>query len=351
MSPGENSTGLNDTQIRSLSLVYVTSLSFSILGSLSVGVVSIRKRRHLHEQAWPLFQLALADFLASVMLLITSAMNLVSPTCLPQRIKICEHALPLAMAFYGISFLLILVYAFKSKTAVQGWRERTEGRDGQTEDSGKRWVGMVYAVVWIVPVAIFLLYVLTENLSEAILCPNLNETTTYKLMSNDWPAFCTSCILFLHIKSDTCPQVDRGHNLTAKVIFVISGILVLIFCTVIYCKVGSWYRRYKERGLVEGDGFDRRNLKGLHSAARNMILVIIICWTPALLLACLSFPLPQASLFPLYVIQAFTMSIQGFLDSIVYGWLRRNFREAALGERLPLLANVPRAFYDESLTM
>ncbi|MGH0175070.1 UNVERIFIED_CONTAM: hypothetical protein FKN15_069738 [Acipenser sinensis] len=49
--------------------------------------------------------------------------------------------------------------------------------------------------------------------------------------------------------------------------------------------------------------------------------------------------------------QAFTMPLQGFLDSIAYGWFRRNFREVALGERVALLAYVhSRAFYDESLT-
>ncbi|MGH0127620.1 UNVERIFIED_CONTAM: hypothetical protein FKN15_035260 [Acipenser sinensis] len=49
--------------------------------------------------------------------------------------------------------------------------------------------------------------------------------------------------------------------------------------------------------------------------------------------------------------QASTMPLQGFLDSIAYGWFRRNFREVALGERVALLAYVhSRAFYDESLT-
>ncbi|GAB0175398.1 transmembrane protein 116-like [Grus japonensis] len=41
---------------------------------------------------------------------------------------------------------------------------------------------------------------------------------------------------------------------------------------------------------------------------------------------------------------ALTVSLQGFLHSLVYGWLRQNFRQEAVGKRPSL-----QAFYDESL--
>lgn len=52
---------------------------------------------------------------------------------------------------------------------------------------------------------------------------------------------------------------------------------------------------------------------------------------------------------PCVVVQALSVSLQGFLNSIVYAWRRRNFRDAVLGERLPLMANSHRAFFDQSL--
>lgn len=52
---------------------------------------------------------------------------------------------------------------------------------------------------------------------------------------------------------------------------------------------------------------------------------------------------------PLAATQAMTVSLQGFLNSIVYAWRRRNFREAVLGERLPLLAYSNKAFFEQSL--
>ncbi|XP_061109172.1 transmembrane protein 116 [Conger conger] len=348
-------TGLNGNQIKNLSIVYVSSLSLSLLGSFSVVVVSISKRRHLNEQAWPLLQLALADFLASAVLLGTNAINFVPYSRFTQRISFCQRGLPLAVAFYGISFLLVMVYACRSKRAIQGWRERTEGgRDGQSEGRRSQTLCVVYAVVWSAPIAVYILYVLTEGLMEARLLTHSDDTTTHLAMSNDSVVFCTSCILLLHIRNDSCPHVDKGHDLFVKSFFFVSGLSVLICCTVMYCKVGSWYRGYKERGmfLVEGDGFARRNLKGLYSTARNMVLVIFFCWAPAFVLVSLSFidKIPEENLYPLYIIQALTLSLQGLLDSMVYGWLRRNFREAALGERMPLLASPSKAFYDESLT-
>lgn len=53
---------------------------------------------------------------------------------------------------------------------------------------------------------------------------------------------------------------------------------------------------------------------------------------------------------PCAAVQALSVSLQGFLNSIVYAWRRRNFRDAVLGERLPLMAYSSRAFFDQSLS-
>lgn len=54
----------------------------------------------------------------------------------------------------------------------------------------------------------------------------------------------------------------------------------------------------------------------------------------AFLLTLLSFTsIKPASVFVLYVATALTVSLQGFLHSLVYGWLRQNFRQEAVGKR------------------
>lgn len=51
--------------------------------------------------------------------------------------------------------------------------------------------------------------------------------------------------------------------------------------------------------------------------------------------------------FCLLFYQAVTLSLQGFLNSMVYAWGRPNFTEAVLGEKVPLTPRMP--FFDESL--
>lgn len=47
--------------------------------------------------------------------------------------------------------------------------------------------------------------------------------------------------------------------------------------------------------------------------------------------------------------QAASVSLQGFLNSMVYAWRRPNFTEAVLGENTPLVGYNRLAFFDESL--
>lgn len=55
-----------------------------------------------------------------------------------------------------------------------------------------------------------------------------------------------------------------------------------------------------------------------------------------------------AALAPL--LQALSTSLQGFLHSLVYGWLRQNFWQEVVGKSLSLQhPRGLRAFYDESL--
>lgn len=52
----------------------------------------------------------------------------------------------------------------------------------------------------------------------------------------------------------------------------------------------------------------------------------------------------------LFFSQALTVPLQGFLHSLVYGWLRQNFRQEAVGESPSLQHRWGlKAFYDESL--
>ncbi|CAM4579895.1 hypothetical protein PO909_032332 [Leuciscus waleckii] len=344
--------GLSDDEekITALSWIYVSTLSLSLIGSCSVVVVSIIKRRHLNEQAKPLLQLALADFLASLVLMCTAIINLPYEIW-PFSEKLCNNGLPLSLAFYCVSFLLVIVYACESALAFQGWREKAEQEAFENQLSRRRRrFCLVYVIAWLVPIIGYLVYINTFRVMEATLVP-ANEPARMPDMTHvsrgPSARFCGSCILFLHLTNDSCTTVDPAHAEFIRVFTLSSVLIVIISCTVVYCRLQSCYRHYENTSMFT---MSQRHPGGIWSSARYMILVIIFCWAPALVLICLSFAKPQIKpLFPLYVIQALSVSLQGFLNSIVYAWRRRNFRDAVLGERLPLMAYSNRAFFEQSL--
>ncbi|CDQ67640.1 unnamed protein product [Oncorhynchus mykiss] len=173
--------------------------------------------------------------------------------------------------FYFVSFLLMVVYAWESKHAVEGWRERPREEESQCRQ--RMGVVPVYACVWFIPLVMYFVYVMTLVLvPPSHMTANHGEASTY----------CNSCILFLHIWRDNCSDIEHIHDIFIQCFLFVSVIPVLVCCTVVYYKVGSWYRRYEEEGLfpVEGDARSRKRLRGMFSTARYMMVVIIFCWTP-----------------------------------------------------------------------
>ncbi|KAM7414426.1 hypothetical protein PAMA_019309 [Pampus argenteus] len=298
---------LSGDQIDVLSTVYLMFLTPSVIGSFSVLVVSIVRRRYLREQVHLLVQLALADLLAALILMSTSAMNKVSSVNIE---IICQYGLPLSLTFYFISFLLVVVYAWKSKNAIQGWRARpAEDEGGQSQCQRKIVAIPVYAIVWLIPIAVYVAYVLTDVIKASVLIPAIPNRSLSRDIHNDSQC-CNSCILFLHIYGDPHSYAEKFHNISIRVVLFIIVISVMLSCSVIYYKVGKWYERHKQEGLfpVEGDGRSRRRIKRAFSTARNMVIVILFCWTPALVLILLSTlviwtNVEQRSLFGLYLIQ------------------------------------------------
>ncbi|XP_054892526.1 transmembrane protein 116 [Poeciliopsis prolifica] len=340
---------LSRQQIDALSTLYIVLLSLSMTGSFSVLLVSTIRWRHLRGQVHLLVQLSLADLLAAIVLLYTSVMNKVHPF----SAIVCPYLLPLSLTFYFISFLLAIVYALKSRNAVQGWRDRAVDEEDEHSQCRRKIKAIpLYAFVWLTPLAIYFVYVCTLLIKPATLIPASSRRQDG--ISDNGSSYCHSCILFLHIWTDPCVGVDEIHNTFIRVFLAIAVITAMLSCSVIYWKIGKWHERYMQVGLfpVEGDGHSRRQFRRVFSTARNIVMVILFCWAPALLLLLMS-PLiqknvEQGSLYPLYVIQAATVSLQGFLNSMVYAWRRPNFTDAVLGEITPLLRYRHRPFFEES---
>ncbi|KAK2519361.1 hypothetical protein Q9966_013988 [Columba livia] len=145
----------------------------------------------------------------------------------------------------------------------------------------------------------------------------------------------------------------KDVGLEGKIIFFLYLLLVLSCCTLLYRRVKLRCQRNAGAPLLglERDGFAGRSVRSVSQVSHNFQLVFLLCWAPAFLLTLLSFTsIKPASVYVLYVATAVTVPLQGFLHSLVYGWLRQNFRQEAAGETpSPQPRRGLQPFYDEAL--
>ncbi|XP_058718343.1 uncharacterized protein LOC131591549 [Poecile atricapillus] len=165
--------------------------------------------------------------------------------------------------------------------------------------------------------------------------------------------YCSSCLLLIHPSRDICTQSGGRKNagLEEKIILLLYLLLVFGCCSLLYRRVRLRYRGKAALPLLGPDGTGGFGGGSVRKASLSFQLVFLICWTPAFLLTILSFSsISPASLFVLYVSTALSVSLQGFLHSLAYGWMRENFRrDVLLRSRSRHSPEGLKAFYDLSL--
>ncbi|XP_043944506.1 transmembrane protein 116-like isoform X2 [Protopterus annectens] len=336
-----NSQVLNNDQIKTLTVIYVTMLSISLIGSCSTIVVPLARRRCFSKEFRPLILLLLSDFLATLTLFSMAVIQLLPNEEFESAFIICYPGVTLAVVFYGISFLMVMIYAYEAKQSVHGWRETLIRGHQETQCIHQEFMYLIYILAWSIPLILYMVYItytsvipMRTDFANYTHQRDQDNRQHYSESSNasntSYIYYCSSCIMLIHRNQDCC-----------------YGFL--------YYRVTHWCnKRTEESALLlntERDSFASKNIRSVCKTICFIYVAFIICWSPAFVLSIISFTsVNPRDIYGLYIIQALTMSLQGFLDSLVYGWLRRNFREVATGERIRLLDNLTqRAFYDESV--
>ncbi|KAM6320916.1 transmembrane protein 116-like [Aegotheles albertisi] len=358
-STEEHPSALSDNQVLVLTWIYLVASLLSLLGSGSVLAVTSWQGRCCHIQLRPLFLLALADLLAATMVLGTATIQLLPAPLFIPAYAACPYGLVLATTFYAVSFLMVVVYAYEAFRAVRGWRAwHVEALQERSRCLEHLWQGLPYILAWLVPALTLLGQLLARGTSSTDIAPRPLEPIvprTGNSSNETYRLFCSSCLLLIHRAQDLCSK-DSGSQdvgLEGKIIFLVFLGLVLSCCTLLYRGVQLRCRGSTAVPLLTLDkgGFGGRSIRSVTKVSHYFQLVFLLCWAPAFLLTLLSFTsIKPASVFVLYVATALTISLQGLLHSLAYGWLRRNFRQEMVG-RSPSLQH-PRglkAFYDETL--
>ncbi|KAM6284653.1 uncharacterized protein M6G45_004077 isoform 4-T4 [Spheniscus humboldti] len=355
----EQPSALSDNQVFVLTCIYLPASLLSLLGSGSVLAVTSRQRRCCHIQLRPLFLLALADFLAAAVLLSTATIQLLPAPLFIPAYAACPYGLMLATTFYSVSFLMVVVYAYEAYRTVRGWRAwhvaALQEKSGCLENA---WQGLPYVLAWLVPALTLLGQLIAHGTSLTNIAPRpIEPVVPWKgnRSHETYSLYCSSCLLLIHRAQDNCYKYigRKDVGLEGKIIFFLYLLLVLSCCTLLYRRVKLWCQRNAAAPLLtlEKDGFAGRSIRSISKVSHYFQLVFLLCWAPAFLLTLLSFTsIKPASVFVLYVATALTVSLQGFLHSLVYGWLRQNFRQEAVGKRSSLQHHWGvKTFYDDSL--
>ncbi|XP_059703658.1 uncharacterized protein LOC132327950 isoform X4 [Haemorhous mexicanus] len=340
-------------QVLVLTGVTLPAALLSLLGSGSVLAVTSWQGRCCHIQLRPLFLLALADFLGATALLGTGTIPLLPAPLSAPAYAACPYGRMLTTTSYAVSFLMVVVYAYESHRTVLGGRARPPAAlQERSRCLESAWRGIPYVLAWLVPALTLLAQLLARGTSAADIAPAVPWAG-----SNDtFSLYCSSCLLLIHPSQDICSQSGGGKNagLEEKIIFLLYLLLVLGCCSLLYRRVRLRCRGNAALpllGLDRDGGFGGRSGRSVRKASLYFQLVFLLCWTPAFLLTVLSFTsISPASLFVLYVSAALSVSLQGFLHSLVYGWMRENFRREVLARSLSLQSpEGVKAFYDDSL--
>ncbi|XP_074636046.1 transmembrane protein 116-like isoform X2 [Acropora palmata] len=282
-----------------IAIIHVVTSSLSILGSSSVLLYALVKRSIRSPAVHPLFHLALADLILGSLWLIGALIWFQSHR------KMCFYLDVLGEIAHLASFFLTINYALTAFFGLWGKRNNINSLQFSSDDATSKlnlWLARMGYIV------------------------------------------CCCLLLFDRpkVRKDGAIWLSYGSIALTTAISISMVTLVVVYFMVlkVFRKAVVYSGRFTD--------LQRANIDAIRNRIFLYILVFLVCWSPALVVASYDiapkFNLRVKSSFSLFVIQGLTAPMQGFLNCIVYGWTRKSFREAS-ETRAPLLDSADRSFF------
>lgn len=325
---------LTDAQLWTISFIFLVTSLLSLFGTGSIIYVAIKKRKVCSSGVLPLFHLCLADFLGGFILIIGTSEHFTHSV---RNRTFCLVLTMLATSFYMTTFVLTVNYAWKVYRQVKIRADPIPllETSSSVANVSHPWYristpALVYFLCWFVPFAFSMFVMFSDS----------EYDENKKFILND--DICSCCFPLFVYESSSCQRirnVDHRFNWYSHYKFVFL-FLLLISSTLITILYGLIFVRFKGL-LLTGGVIGPSQYELLYSARRRAGLfaaVFVFSWLSTLILGSISFKkkFSMTEYYPLFVIQACTSPLQGFLNSMIYGWQRKTFR-VALNEETPLL--------------
>ncbi|XP_058967482.2 transmembrane protein 116 [Pocillopora verrucosa] len=309
---------------KEIAITYIVTSGLSILGASSVIIFSVWKRIVRSPEVHPLFHLALADLILASLWFAGACRWFHHETSACFLLDVIGEMAHLASFFltvnYGLNAYIRLREKAKNITTFQLL--------SVSSTTSHLWpTRILYALCWLVPFAIMLPLLLAEDDKKRT--PHDN---------------CTHCLLLFDrpkaksLPDDGKPRYWEAYGsiaLVATLVFSIVALMVVYFLTV---------RTYRKAVLHSGvlTNLERVSIDAIRNKVFLYVLVFLVCWSPALVVAACDIApgvtITNLQHWPLvFFFQGLTAPMQGFFNCIVYGWARKNFREASEQRRNILL--------------
>ncbi|XP_048239061.1 transmembrane protein 116-like [Haliotis rufescens] len=312
---------LSDDKMNVIATINVITSSLSALGAGSIILCSVFHRKICFSEVYPIFQLSIADLLASLFFLSSTIMFLNNVQNYPGGCGPCDYITAVMTSFYISTLFLTLSYALEAFLRVRKRLHNgfiSSSREQQRTVVSYSFMHLIYAVAWLVPLAGGIV-LLTPTTSSGNTQPKDAE--------------CSTCLPVFHYTQDNpCwSHVVNGTSwhLAYKLVFLIPLIAVFFSNIFLYLCIARAFKQVSmRRGLYT---FHQRQEES--TVRRKAVLyqsAFLCCWLPTLILGIISFQSDFAMrrYFWLYVLQALLGPLQGFLNCIIYGWKREQFRRA-----------------------
>ncbi|XP_071082545.1 transmembrane protein 116-like [Haliotis cracherodii] len=322
---------LTDDEMNVIATVNVITSSLSALGAGSIILCSVFHRKICFSEVYPIFQLSIADLLASLFFFSSTIMFLNNVANYPGSCGPCDYVTAVMTGFYISTLFLTLSYALEAFLRVRKRLHNgfiSSSRDQQRTVVSYSFMHLIYAVAWVVPLAggivllVFTHWVTSDDTGPA-------NASYAKLIPHE----CSTCLPVFHYTQDNpCwSHVENGTSwhLAYKLVFLIPLIAVFLSNIFLYVCIARAFKQVSmRRGLYT---FHQRQEES--TVRRKAVLyqsAFLCCWLPTLILGIVSFQsdFTMKRYFWLYVLQALLGPLQGFFNCIIYGWKREQFRRA-----------------------
>lgn len=302
-----------------IAIISMVSASLSLFGSVSILGFILWKRLLRVKNILPLFHLSLADGILAMLWILTTAKyfadNHVNPafTALSCFIwQLLTEITHFATIFLTINYA-IDVY-LKMRDRVVKVHTVTEGIEIPESKAERRFKKLLYILSWSVPFLIMMPVIVN-------------------IRSNRISA-CQKCVIFIDVAvliDDTIPW-DYGYIALAVTLTISIIILAVVYILSLkqYWKAVPGFRTDRQR----------RQLYNMQIRVTVYMLVFIVCWAPGIIIAYHKWLFHATSREKgfkditrnkyqiIYLLQAAFAPLQGFFNSIVYGWTKKTFRRS-----------------------